>query len=351
MIEIQEIAVEPKIKQEDKLRPILTTWKGEPMIRVHSVRASVKEIIQVSRVLDVVKVGIVGEPATGKTTLAKCIGHLVHKMSDVPWAIKVLGEEDFLNLRETLQKLDVANYVLIFDDLSFLAEKKKIEEVKRVVTKIRHLNEGVDVKIILIYDYHYTLGLDKYLRQANFRYFTSMGSSEEDNMLKIVGTRYHRRIKEFQEKFVEMTTKYKGTFLIKKNKYFSYNYKNPFVPCLFFNNARLRYIVFPLREWVDPICSICSEASGQLIHSEVPVGQFLKESIDKFGKGHFEAAIKLKLYSSGMNVYSNMVVQSLRYLERAMEKKLISLEEVATESGLTITNTKLRKKMDGVMSA
>lgn len=335
-------------KEEGKEhRPTVTKWKNEPMIRVHSIRATVKEILQVSKALDVVKVGIVGEPSTGKTTLAKLIAHLVHKMSDIPWAVRVFGEEEFLNMQRTLESLDPANYILIFDDLSFLTDRKKIEEVKQAITKIRHLRE--DVRIILIYDYHYTLGLDKYLRQANFRYFTGVGSSEDDNLLKIVGTKYQGRIKDFQEKFVEMTTKFKCSFRIGPQKWFTYNYKNPFVVALFFNNARLRYVVFPTREWIDPICSICSSASGKLIHSEIPIPQFKEESAKKFGPQVFEAAVKLKLFANGMNVYASSVVSAQKYLERALEKKLISLEELATSYGFKITKTRLRQKLDGVL--
>jgi hypothetical protein len=322
------------------------------MIRTHSIRATVIEILQVSKALDVVKVGIVGEPSTGKTTLAKVLAHLIHKMSmdmdEIPFAVKVFGEDEFLNMKETLEALEPVNYVLIFDDLSFLSDKKKIEEVKNAITKIRHLK--ADVKIILIYDYHYTLGLDKYLRQANFRYFTSVGSSEDDNMLKIVGNSYSGKIKDFQKKFVEMTTRGKCTFSLPKNKFHIYAYKSPFVPCLFWNNSKLRYVIFPTREWIEKVCSTCSAATGKLIHSAIPVDQFKKESDQKFGVGVFEAAVKLKLMQNGMNTYSKRVVQALRYLDRALEIKLISLEELATSYGLTITQTKLKKMLDGVLA-
>lgn len=345
-LQVQEVFVNSKPDSKEH-RPTVTKWKGEPMIRIHSIRATVKEIIQVSKALDVVKVGIVGEPSTGKTTLAKLLAHLIHKMSDIPWAIRVFGEDEFLNMQRTLAALDPANYILIFDDLSFLSDRKKIEEVKQAITKIRHLRE--DVRIILIYDYHYTLGLDKYLRQANFRYFTGVGSSEDDNLIKIVGTKYQGRIKDFQEKFVEMTTKFKCSFRIGPKKWFSYNYKNPFVVALFYNNARLRFVVFPTREWLDPICSVCSEAAGKLIHSEIPIPQFKEESSKKFGPQVFLAAVKLKLFANGMNVYASSVVSAQKYLDRALEKKLISLEELATSYGLKITRSRLNHKLDGVL--
>jgi len=345
----QEVTVEREDVNQEIHKKVILEWKKEPMIRVHSVRATVKEILQTAHALQVVKVGIVGEPSTGKTTLAKTLAHLIHKMSEIPFAVRVFGKDEFLNMEKTLQGLTPANYILIFDDLSFLsglANKRQIEEVKRIVSVIRHLKE--DVRIILVYDYHYTLGLDKYLRQANYRYFTSVGSSEDDNMIKIVGTKYVQRIKDFQTKFVKMTTEpYKAPFKIGKS-YFAYNYKNPFVPCLFFNNVRLRYIVFPTREWIDPICSICSMTTG-VLESAIPVDQFCKEAEAKLGKGVFEAAVKLELFANGMNVYAPSVVSASKYLARAMEKKLISLQEIAVFYGLEITKSRLRKKLDGVL--
>ena len=73
------------------------------------------------------------------------------------------------------------------------------------------------------------------------------------------------------------------------------------------------------------------------------------ECEDKFGKGAFLSAVKLKLLINGMNVYSPKVVQAQKYLDRAMTIKIISLEELAVSYGLETTRTKLRKKLDGVL--
>lgn len=328
-------------------RPTLTSWKGARMVRVHSILAVVDEMLGMLNSLDVVKIGIVGEPSTGKTTLAFLLAHLLHKRSKIPFAFRVFSEDEFLNMEATLGTLEASNYILYFHDLSFLTNKKKLEEVKAAITKIRHLKS--DVKIILIYDYHYTLGLDKYLRQANFRFFTSIGSSEFENMVKTLGAKYTSTIFDFTKKYVEMTSKQTCTFTIRQKPFFTYNYKDPFVICLFYNNSRPRYAIFPKREWVDKVCSTCSNATGHLT-SSIPVDQFVKESKEKFGEGTFTAALKLHAFSNGLNVYSPKVVQAQRYLSRAFEQKLISLEELLAVCDLTITKTFLRKKLDGVLA-
>ena len=49
--------------------PITIEWNGQRMIRNHSIRAAVKDILTISESLDVVKINIIGNPGTGKTTL------------------------------------------------------------------------------------------------------------------------------------------------------------------------------------------------------------------------------------------------------------------------------------------
>ena len=319
------------------------------MIRIHSILACVKEMIQMMNSLDVIKIGIIGEPSTGKTTLAKLLAHLIHVLSPIPFAFRILDEDDFLDMEATLKTLEPTNYILYFHDLSFLQNKKKLEEVKAAITKIRHLK--ADVKIFLIYDYHYTLGLDKYLRQANFRFFTSIGSSEFDNMVKIIGPRYTPFVMDFNKKYVEMTTKQTCTFTIRQKPFFTYSYKNPFVVCAFFNNHRPRYVIFPQREWYDKKCSTCAFAEGDLQQSEISVEKFKEEAEAKFGKGTFEAAVKLHAFSNGMNVYSNKVVQAQRYLSKALMTKLISMEQLLTVYDLEITKTYQKKKLDGILAS
>lgn len=345
---LQSVQIKPELRAvvQKIHKKTITTWKGEQMIRAHSLMATVKEILQMTESLDVIKIGIIGEPSTGKTTLANVLSHLIHDLSKLPWALRTFGEEEFLEMKATLNSLEPANYVLYFHDLSFLTDKRKLEEVKAAITKIRHLKS--DVKIILIYDYHYSLGLDKYLRQANFFYLTSLGSSEMDNMIKILGTKYTNLIEDFKEKFVEMTTKQKCTFSVGMNKYFIYNYKNPFVVALFYNNSRARYIIFPKREWIIKICSKCSQAN-QNQNSQISIEQFKKEMDDKWGS-IFKSALKLHLFSNGLNVYNPKIVQAERFLSRALQMKYINIEELAIAYDLKITKTVLRKKLDGLLA-
>lgn len=314
------------------------------MIRNHSFYAAINEIIEVSKESDAVRVGIIGETHTGKTTMAEAIAHVIHKNSSIPWVIKKFTKEELLNFKVTISKLSPTNHVLIFDDVSFLAAiatKKNIDMVQQALTEIRHLEGGRDVKIISILNYHYMKGLPPYLRQSDFKFYTSIGSSELKNIEEAVGSGKMRTVFKFQKLFTHARVKKYYSIRIGPKEKFVYKYKNPWILSLFFNNDSLRLIISPTREWMLSICSICS--SGK--YSTVKVKDFVKESEDRFGPNNFKAAVKQQLLLAGMNTFKERAVQAFRYIEKAREMKIISLTDLAAEMDLSITKTKMKKPM------
>ena len=345
-----EIAL-PDAKFDDRTRkPVLTKWRGVEMIRHHSLLATIRDILAVKEDLDVVKIGIIGEESTGKTTLAETLAHLIHTMSKVPFAVRVFGEKEFLDFEATLASLDPANYILIFDDVSFINDRKAIENLKNRITKIRHLPGGQDVQIVLIYNYHYSLGLDKYLRQSRFKYYTSYGSSEKDNLINMFGSKYTSFVDDFQTKYNEMTRKHTTSFEIKTGRYFIYKRKNPFINCVFYDGQKPRWTLFPKREWLQPVCSKCSAARHALIKSEIDIPTFAKESETKWGKGTFQSCIKLKLLQNGINVYKPKMKSCMKYFDMALSTKLITPEDLATHYGFESKLARLREKLDGILA-
>lgn len=321
------------------------------MIRIHSIRAAVKEIVKASKNKDVVKIGFIGEPDTGKTTQADLVAHLVHTMSEIPYAVRSFDREAFVDIEKTLSELTPANYILKFGDLSWLsatANKRKIDELKKALTEIRHLPGGKDVKIILIYDYHYTKALDPYLRQSEFKFFTGIGSSEKKNMEDMAGQKYVHTMMNFKKMCSTMLQTDKFTFRLGNKGYFSYGFRSPFIPMLFWNEVTLRYVVSPTRQWVDKLCPTCDMADG-VYESEIPIDQFIKESEEKFGQRIFQAAVKLTLLENGINVYSSPVDSAKKYLAKACAARKISLAQVSSHYGFEETHSRLRKKLDGVL--
>jgi len=339
-----------KKKHSASIRPRISTWKGVKFVRNHSFLSTINTICKFSLKRDVVKIGIIGTEGTGKSTMAGAIGHSVHKIMQekykLNFAVKIFFEEHLLDFQKTLSSLKPTNYILIFDDVSFLegsANKQQILRVKQAITKIRHLEGGQDVKIILIYNYHYTMGFDKYLRQSDFKYFTTVGSSEVENMEKIVKSSNMAKIYEFI-KFVDEGLKRDfWRWPLTPKEFFKYDWQDPFIPALFFDNIAVRHIISPRREFIDPVCSICSMAQG-VRHSSIPIGEFIKDGSDKFGDSVFKAACKLKLFENGLNTYGKTYTQAKRWLDSALSNNIITFEEIMVHFGMKLTKTRVNKQ-------
>jgi len=314
--------------------PTTILWKDSRMLRAHSVQASVREIVRMVQSLDVVKVNIIGIMGSGKTTFGRALSHMIHQISEkeykVPFAIKEFTRTELENLRHTITNLEPVNHILIFDDVSFLTERKeRMNEMKQTITEVRHLT-GVDTKVIILFIFHYTLGMQKYLRQSNFSYYTSIGSSEMDNMLKIVGIHYSKLLYKFQKLCNTALTKGHFSFnLGSKSKYFPYKYRDPFIPLLFSNTDILKIVVSPKREWIDTFCSVCTKSKERTLKDGVSVENFAKDLEHKFGVQIARNAVRIKLFQNGLNVYPKTVKHALTYMDKYVKDKLPNLQQLA----------------------
>lgn len=352
MIKVNKISANPVKQTEGKPKPTIIPWKDSQYIRNQSIRAAVKEMLKVSKSLDVVKFGIIGNQNSGKSTQLLLLGHLIHTMAKIPFAVKILDKYALLNLQETLKTLTPTNYFIGFDDTSFLgaqANKKQLDIVKQVTTEIRHLPGGQDVKIFLGMNYHYTLGVDKYLRQGEFKFFTSVGSSEMDNMEKIVGVNNMNLVREFKTMYTKMLVNEKFTFML-GNRPFVYDYRKPFIPMLFWNEDTLRVVVSPTREWIDPICAVCANAIDTGVIGEIDEKRFVQEARDLLGKGAFDSAMRVILAGNGINTYGASVERARRYITKALSKKVMNLERIAVAGGFEIKKTQLHEKLSPVLT-
>ena len=97
--------------------PVVITWKGVPMVRNHSIRSAVHEIVQTSSRLGFVKVNIVGASGSGKSSLAETIAHLCHEMAEIPYEVKFMKKEDLVDFHATIKGLSANHQILVFDDL------------------------------------------------------------------------------------------------------------------------------------------------------------------------------------------------------------------------------------------
>lgn len=342
--------VREKIEFKDETRRktndvVTTVWNNVTMAKGHSIRAVVREILNLSNSLDVVKVNIIGTPSTGKTTLGETIQHLVHKMARMPYTVRSFNRDDLLDFEATLKTLTPTNHVLLFDDISFLsatAGKRQIDKIQKAFTEIRHLPGGQDVKIIAIFNFHYNMAVSKYMRQSDFFFWTSVGSSEMENTQNIVGKIFTNRITEFRKINQQALTERK--FIINlgnKGKKIPYKWRDPFTPILFWNNSNLRIIVSPKREWIDPVCTECANSKTEIIQKEMDLNDFDFQAGKMFGKGVIRQALRIKLFNLGVNTYAPRVKQCMSFIDQFMSKNILNYEQVVEHYQLRDTSTRL----------
>jgi len=294
------------------------------MIASHALRPKVRDIVSVAKNMELVKIGIMGEPSTGKSTLAETLAHLIHELSEqdrLYWMYRVFDQNDYLNFDAVLEKLEPTNHILYFHDLSFLHAKQKIEQVKEQMTKIRHLRQA-DVKIIIIVDYHYSKGLDKYLRQTDFTFITSVGQSELDNLVELVGQKNRKIVMKFRERQVHAKLHGEYLFRLRKDKPpIKYKFKDPFVLAMDWNGERLQHVVFPLRTWLKPICQICEPKPLQ---AKTDV---LETADKKYGTKAKQAAKDI-LQIFGIQAKSRAYTSAFNYLYRAVKEGQVTKEQL-----------------------
>jgi len=325
---------EPINRSKNSGSPTVIRWKGQKMIRSHSIRACAMEIVQANKIDDVVKVTLIGQTGTGKTTIQGTLAHLIHSMSDIHYAVKTFTKHDLLNIEETVKNLSLSptNYIIHFDDVSFLTEsKKEIEKIKQIFTVMRHkIGEGT--KIIAFFSFHYSKGLDKYLRMSNFTFYTSMNLEEIDNVQQLLRGKYNKRVEEFAEIFARSRNgSNKFQFPLGKKNWFSYKVKEPFTASLFINGYSARYVVSPKREWIDPVCSVCSQSKIEPVKkSKLDMESFVADYTKKFSIGNAKTAVKIKLFQNGINVFSPRIIQATKYLDRLLLEKEYDLDDLAT---------------------
>ena len=348
MAQVEVIKYQSVEKKKSNV-PVTQDWNGVKIIRAHSIIATVKEVLEHNRFFGATRVGIVGNMGTGKSTLAITLAHLAHKFADVPYAVMVFDREALLHFQETISNLEPANYIVIIDDASFLsaqASKQKMDVIKQSITEIRHFPNQVDKRIILIINWHYEYGLDKMIRSTDFRYCTSVGISDTDNLTKLVGARYLQTIMQFQQMCVKATKEpYQFSFLLGKTM-FTYDYRKPHIPLLYYNKHTLRFVVSPTRQFIDPICNLCSNAENKDVESDIETKHLTDKLNRTFGFGITKMAMRAKLLNNGINVYPKSVKQCMRAIDNYFSHKIINFEELAEIYDLKDKNTQLHKKIN-----
>ena len=330
-------------------KPSVITWQGVRMVRSHSIQAVSKEIINMSANQEMISINAIGKQSTGKTELLKTVSHLIHKHAKIPYQISYFGKEEMLNLEATVKELNPTNQILIFDDIAFLkasATNKQIDQIQQVLSVIRHLPGGTDVKIILMKSFQYTKAIPPFLRQNDMTFVSSVDDNEIENLTVLLGKKYYSKINQLKflraQGSIGEAGKSNFVFDMGGGKKVIYGWQRPFLPFLYKSGVGCRLIVSPLRSWIDPVCNVCAKINHEIQDKSGDVQSVLDDFISKFKDGNIvRTAIKIKLIQQGINAFSPRIVQAVKYIERMQKEKLVSIEALASELELTSTKTLL----------
>ena len=320
-----------QVQKTPSKAPKVITWKGVRMVRNQSFLAAVQEIVTYSDEMDVTRIGIIGDMHSGKTTLSKSIGHAVHKLSKVPYTVKIFYKKHLMDFAATLKTLSPTNYILIFDDVSFLkasATNKQINLIEQAISEIRHLDGGVDVKIICIFNYHYPKALPPFLREAQFKFITSIGDANEKNIADTYGKRNVDLITNFKIQRKRAINDKFWYEVVGPGEPVKMGWRDPFIPTLFWNESRIRKVIAPTRQWLDPVCSDCDEAEGIEKYDVATVEEVIKAGRARVGKTNFDLGLKVILAKHGISLFSPKVKQAIKIMEKERKTRLIPIKAI-----------------------
>ena len=338
---MEVVYLESKPSSKKGQIPTVIEWKGEKMVRGHSIRTCVHEILQFSSRLGMVRVNIVGASGSGKTSLAETLAHLCHTMSDIPYEVKFMQKEDLVDFTATIKSLSSNNQILVFDDLSWMGAnfgKKEIEKLKAEITTVRHIDENTDRKMIVIMNFHAQKALDKFLRIANFTFYSSCSPEEIGYLQELLGKKYSQRIDSFRRHRIQAIGQGRFSVPLGKKGSLTYQAFKPFLPYLFSNGDNARLVVSPLRTWIDQDCQICNPVFEE---TKENIDDFVTDYSKKFTKGIAKRAVELTLLQHGITTQPKRVLQAQAYIGRFIGQKKINLFELAEKYGLEERTTKL----------
>lgn len=177
-------------------------------------------------------------------------------------------------------------------------------------------------------------------------FLSSVDDNEVENLIKLLGMKNKQGIDILKR--LQVQVKLYGKFDIflgkRGQQKFTYKAKNPFLPYLYYNGISSRICVSPLRTWVDPICQVC-DSPTTTPETDFNLEQFMKDFKTKFGDKHnAKQIVRIKLYQQGINCYPKKIAQGLKYIDKFLSQKLLSLDDLRKEFELEEeTNTRLSK--------
>lgn len=293
-----------------KVRPTkdyMTQWAGGACAKVHALGPHIDRIVKHQAQEELTTISLRGREGTGKTTLARVMAHMLHERLDrvahstepcTPhmkaqrtamrrgYVVRLLHGEELKNLRQTMEDMPArVNRILIFDDASFMGASASnlVRQAKQDVSQIRHTSAG-DVKVILMFIFHYSKALDPYLRDTHFIIHSNITGPEMKAMREMYVGHNYQTLAEYQSAMQRMAADGQTTFTLDKRpknimrtryrQYLptkvTYEYRTPYGLAAIYDGTKLQICVYPgagPAPKPDPLhiadCPVCAAAGSE----------------------------------------------------------------------------------------
>lgn len=328
------------IEPHQKLPENCTRLAGIPIAQKHSLTHRARNILTHNHSNEVTRVSVIGKTGSNKSTLVWFLIHLLHTMAEaefgVHYGVVWAGKEQLRNMREWIKTLPYGvNLIICFDDISFETEKmgKKAKlDLKQLMTEIRH--ELGDVHLITFYNYHYTKGMDKQMRDTDVVILTSYSHEEDANVRQLLGWWNSAKFGTFQKALRTALTK--GYWITpvpapNSDKVFLYYWKNPLTFCLIddFGDVGFGMFVNPADHPVGEYgCNLCCPPD-KAIGSKLPAQDFLDGGVKAFGPEFLGVCRDLMYFIGARDCYNGNNYDILKYIKKHLKIDRVDLDDLA----------------------
>ena len=270
----------------------ITTYRhndeDKVLLRKYHIQALSNDILRMNKNNSYTGILVCGKSGSGKTTLVQT---LLHRMAcknreNKAWVVRWFHRDDLTRMDEIIDSLQKGlNYLLVFDDVSYVLNKLSSKRQKELAEKLTHIRHDLGGNVIAIFNIHYLKALAPIMRDCDFKLITSMTDQDAQNWKGTIGWNKQYKIDKFQQKY--LSEMQQGFFELENphaEKPWVYETNEPFRVALSAHIVGLDYLLFPKEG-----CKNCSPEGhfSPQAKQKLPGKEFLRrvqKSYGTFGK-------------------------------------------------------------------
>lgn len=210
-----------------------------------------------------VQVNVIGAIGSGKSELCYTLAHLLHHILNEDYErqyhVKYMDRRSLANIHEAVGEVGAPTIVVLNDVSKAVPNILSPKFAKKFAETPRYAQ-----RVVMIMNYYFKTSVPRQLRNAaDVQIYLQPSSEELPSLLKTVDSSYRSMLRQFNK--ASRAAKTKKTWAMKCGKHkVEYVWQKPFVLAMAIEGVQPRFIVSPLRKWIDKQCSICDPECAKL---------------------------------------------------------------------------------------